>query len=1344
MKINYTAIFFCLCIFNIANGQSNSNLNSIATEESTSDWLKLKPTIVVSADNFFHTYGELFGLSSNDNLILSKMDSDNLGFVHERFEQYYAGIKIEGAQYILHSKEGRVVSANGKIISGLNLNITPTVLEEFALTTAFNCVESKEYAWQDSNQVNIWIHNQNKKLEDLYPKGKLVIACKQKEFSKSSKDFILAWRFEIRTARISDSRIVYVDANTNQLISVLPIAPDCIPTAAQTTWHGTQSISTTYNGSNYILDEQCFNHGDIHTVDYYYAWNSEYTDGDNIWTTNNQEGAEAHRNGRMTLDFFYNYFNRNSFDNAGSTIHIYNEDFTDPNNAHWDGSNGVYLGNGGSSSAYDDFGTIDIVAHEITHGVTQNSAGLNYINESGALNEAFSDILGTGAERYYEGACCFDWLIGEDRNGGTLYTRSLSDPKNWGAHITGSGNFAIGQPNTYQGTYWYTGTLDYGGVHVNSGVLNYWFYLLSQGGSGTNDNGYSYTFSGIGFNDAVLIVNRTLTVYLSPASVYGDAKIGSFQAAIDLFGSGSTQYNTVVDAWCAVGLGISCSGNGCTPPATPITISPGTSGYPGTNVGTLTPTFDWNTVSGATNYTLSISIYPYGSSNIIFSQCLGNPPYILPGGYLSNNNYYRWDVQANVSCGTCVSGYATDKYFNTVGGGGTQPNLFAQSGGAGMNGNVANYNYTVGNNGTANASSFSINFYVCTSSTFTNPTWVSSDYVSSGLMIGGTYSSQANIDLCSAGLPNGTYYLGFYIDYSNQVSESNENDNNTFYSFNSYTINCTTGGQPNLFSQSGGAGMTGNLANFNYTIGNSGTGNSGSFYINCYVCTTSSFTNPIFVGSDYASQGLQTGATYSSQINVNLCNAGLPSGTYYLGFYIDYSNQVAESNENDNNTFYSSNSYTTNCSGGGGQPNLYNVSGWTRATSNIASFQYTIGNNGNANAGAFSIECYASTSPTFSSPLFVAADNVTAGLAVGATYTHQIDADLCAAGLPSGSYYLAYFIDYLGQVNEIYESDNDIRYPSISFPINCGPLPELVEMSGGSSYLSNNLSINYDIGNVGTANAGSFTIGIYLCTSPSYANPIWINTDYVSPGLNIGNTYSNSFNFDLCSVGLNASQTYYFGVYVDYLNQVTESNEVDNNVFAYQAPMTLNCPPPCGVPTANFAASQTSGNCPMTVDFFDLSSTSGNTNWLWTIYNGGGFPVTSTLQNPTGIPFNNAGSFLVKLQVTDSCGTDAKITPNYITVNCPTGISNLYGINNFIIYPNPAVDKINIVGTGLPNDSYSITLTNTLGQILKVANVKSLNDSFDFQLDLTEFLSGIYLLSISSEKSKQVFKINKL
>jgi hypothetical protein len=124
---------------------------------------------------------------------------------------------------------------------------------------------------------------------------------------------------------------------------------------------------------------------------------------------------------------------------------------------------------------------------------------------------------------------------------------------------------AYSQPDTYMGTYWKTTTTsgcvtpsqsnDYCGVHTNSGVLNFWYYLLVTGGSGTNDKGFAYNVSGIGLDKAGAIAYRTLTTYLTSSSTYANARTYSLQAAADLYGSGSNEVTQVTNAWNAVGVG---------------------------------------------------------------------------------------------------------------------------------------------------------------------------------------------------------------------------------------------------------------------------------------------------------------------------------------------------------------------------------------------------------------------------------------------------------------------------------------------------------------------------------------------------------------------------------------------------------------------------------------------------------------------------------------------------------------------------------------------------------------------------------------------------------------------
>jgi len=258
----------------------------------------------------------------------------------------------------------------------------------------------------------------------------------------------------------------------------------------------------------------------------------------------NRAGVAVHWATEKTFDFFYETFNRNSYDDEGGAIVSYAEWMIgdDQTNAFWSGGVAVYGAGDGENTG--SWGSIDVVGHEITHGVIQHSANLVIQGESGALNESFCDIFGTAVEFYAEGRDNGDWLVGEDIFTGSGAIRSMEYPG------------LISDPDTYRGTNWVNvkESNDHGGVHTNCGVQNHWFYLLSEGGEGMNDDYLAYNVSGTGLDDATAIAYRNLTLYLMPDSKYHDAALYSVQSARDLFGEDSQQVTSTLDAWDAVGI----------------------------------------------------------------------------------------------------------------------------------------------------------------------------------------------------------------------------------------------------------------------------------------------------------------------------------------------------------------------------------------------------------------------------------------------------------------------------------------------------------------------------------------------------------------------------------------------------------------------------------------------------------------------------------------------------------------------------------------------------------------------------------------------------------------------
>lgn len=261
---------------------------------------------------------------------------------------------------------------------------------------------------------------------------------------------------------------------------------------------------------------------------------------------------------QQTYDYYFNRFGRYGFDNKnGETICLYGADLTD--NAYF--SEGFdsfstisyfHFGKGSDESTpdslplYSPFTTLDVVAHEFTHGVTSHNGngGLDYYGESGALNESFSDIFATAIEIYT--GYGNPQFIGDEISINTPFMRNMGIETD---------TFSK-QPKYYMGEYWYNTHEweDNAGVHTNSGVQNAWFYLLFNGGSGVNEGGYHYNVEGIGIEKAEEIAYRNLSYYIHYTSSYKDAVWGSLQAAADLYGKNSIEFKSVKEAWCAVGL----------------------------------------------------------------------------------------------------------------------------------------------------------------------------------------------------------------------------------------------------------------------------------------------------------------------------------------------------------------------------------------------------------------------------------------------------------------------------------------------------------------------------------------------------------------------------------------------------------------------------------------------------------------------------------------------------------------------------------------------------------------------------------------------------------------------
>ncbi|GAB5538165.1 MAG: hypothetical protein Salg2KO_02680 [Salibacteraceae bacterium] len=464
-------------------------------------------------------------------------ETDQLGMVHLRFKQTINGYPIESATWIVHSKDGLVISMNGELFDAVP-NFSPSLTEAVALSQALSAIGANTYKWEiPAEEAHLKIE-QDDQDATFYPKGELVVV--NSDPSLKTVDLSLSWKFNIYAADPMSRTEVYIDAAGGGVVfeNDLIHHADSNGTAV-TGYSGTRPIVADYTGSEFRLREVGRGNGiETYTMNNgtNYGLASDYVDNDNFWnaTGNDQYGTDAHWGAEMTYDYFFDNHSRNSIDDAGFKLLSYCSYNTNYSNAFWDGDRMTY-GDGGAP-----FQVIDVVGHEISHGLTSNTANLVYSYESGALNESFSDIFGAAVEFDAEGVNNGDWLMGEDRGSAI---RSLSNPG------------LYGDPNTYYGNNWWFGAGDNGGVHTNSGVQNFWYYLLVEGGSGTNDNGDTYSVTGLGLDDASAIAFRNLTVYLTTNSQYSDARFYAIQCAQDLFGACTQEVESTTNAWYAVGVG---------------------------------------------------------------------------------------------------------------------------------------------------------------------------------------------------------------------------------------------------------------------------------------------------------------------------------------------------------------------------------------------------------------------------------------------------------------------------------------------------------------------------------------------------------------------------------------------------------------------------------------------------------------------------------------------------------------------------------------------------------------------------------------------------------------------
>ncbi len=540
--------FLSLLIAFSINAQIHFKFSQYANELTFSDekkllYMQLKETHQVP-DTETEAFVNSFILSNTGiRVSLITKEVDELGYTHIRYELKKNELTLFGKQIIAHCKNGKLVSVNGDLSDYGAIDGQFSITEQTALQNAIKKINAKKYKWENKQEENHMREALNQPGFSYYPTGKKVV------FNQDGKN-LPAWMFNIYAEEPLYRANVFVDANTGKVLQEYNlICTADITGTALTKYSGTQTLTCDQTPTNYRLRETQRGNG-IETFNLNngsnYGAATDFTSSSTSWTTTgvDQAATDAHWGAEKTYDYYWNIHNRNSIDNNGFKLLSYVHYNTNYNNAFWDGQRMTY--GDGNGTTFTILTGLDVCGHEVTHGLTSNTSQLIYSNQSGALNESYSDIFGTCIESYAKPSS-WDWKIGPEITPSGNGIRNMQNPNQFN------------HPDTYLGTNYYTGTNDNGGVHTNSGVSNFWFYLLTAGGTGTNDIASSYTVNGLGMTSAARIAFRALTVYYTPSTNFANARILSIQAAKDLFGPCSNEVIQTTNAWYAVGVGAAYS-----------------------------------------------------------------------------------------------------------------------------------------------------------------------------------------------------------------------------------------------------------------------------------------------------------------------------------------------------------------------------------------------------------------------------------------------------------------------------------------------------------------------------------------------------------------------------------------------------------------------------------------------------------------------------------------------------------------------------------------------------------------------------------------------------------------
>ena len=499
-------------------------------------------------------------LDSREQLTVKDVVTDRDGSTHVRYQRSFAGLRVIGGDFVVHrTGAGAVTSVSWNASGKADVaSTTPQVAAAAARATG-----SRTAALARKSTA-----------------GELVVYAGGATPRLAYDVLVTGIAADQTPTRLH----TVVDATTGRTLARWD---DVREGSGKGIFVGNVTVGTTPSGSSYLLKDSVGNY----TTDLKQATSgtgTQFTDADDVWgngavSDRASAAVDAQYGAEKTFDYYKNIQGRNGIRNDGvgarSRVH-YGDSYQ---NAFWDGTQMTYGDGAGNTPPLVE---LDGAAHEMSHGVTENTAGLNYRGDAGGLNEATSDNFGTAVEFYAANASDpGDYLIGEeiDLNGNGTPLRYMDKPSRDGA-----------SKDCWSSSL---GGLD---PHYSSGPLNHWFYLASEGSGAKTINGTSYnsptcngsTVTGIGRDKAAKVWYRTLSTYLTSSSNYAAAREGAIRSAKDLYGASSAECTGVAAAFSAIAVPAgaeTCGGTTPPPTGSNLLANPGFESGTASWVGTAGP-----------------------------------------------------------------------------------------------------------------------------------------------------------------------------------------------------------------------------------------------------------------------------------------------------------------------------------------------------------------------------------------------------------------------------------------------------------------------------------------------------------------------------------------------------------------------------------------------------------------------------------------------------------------------------------------------------------------------------------------------------------------------------------